>query len=102
MRYRVMLQRPADEEARRGIPQTWEDVAQVWASIRPVKTAEQADKPKRLVVGEYEIRIYSYSGLDETWRVKHGDQIYNIVQADQVIALNNEIIILAKRDKNNA
>lgn len=102
MRYRVTLQRPVNEDVRRGIPQQWEDVTQVWASIRPNKTAETSSGPKKVVVGEYEIRTYTFGDLDETWRIKHGDTIYNIIQVDEPIILLKESIILAKRDKQNA
>ena len=99
MRYRVILQKPTSENVRRGQKQTFEDVDTVWCSIRQKRVAEQNNKKQVTVIGQYEIRIWRCEGLDESWRIKHGDQVYNIIQADDSNNLIKETIIIAKRNK---
>jgi hypothetical protein len=104
MRYRVLVQRPVNEGPRRGSKTEWENVLPgtglVWVSIKQSRVAEGAGKPNQLtIVGTYEIRIWSIPGLDETWRLVHGDHVYNIVSVDQPNLTVKEIVIIAKRDK---
>lgn len=98
MRYRVTVQKPNNPD-RRGQKQTWEDVATVWAGIRQIKVAEQQANKQVVVIGQFEIRIWSIPELDETWRAKHGNHIYNFVQVDEPKELVRETVIQAKRNK---
>lgn len=98
MMYRVWLERPVNENNRRGVKSTFEQVKQVWASIRPIKTTD-ADRSQKLVIGQYEIRIWTVEDLDETWRIVHNDHIYHITQADEPAYVTRETIIIANRDK---
>lgn len=104
MRYRVLVQRPTNEANRRGSKTEWENVLPgtglVWVSIKQSRVAEGAGKPNQLtVIGVFEIRIWAIPGLEETWRIVHGDHVYNFISVDQPKATVKEIVIIAKRDK---
>jgi head-tail adaptor len=100
LRYLVTLQRPLGESTRRGHETAWENVQAVWASIRQVRVAEEQGRTRQIVVvGTYELRMWNLAGFDETWRIVHGQFVYNVVSVDQPNALVRETVIIARRDK---
>lgn len=106
MRFRVQLQHPAHADSRRGSKNQWEDLKngsgeprKSWAGIRQLKVAEANRKNQLTVVGSFEIRLWSVPDIDETWRIVHGDRVYNIISIDQPIHTVAELVIIAKREK---
>lgn len=99
MRYRVQVQRPADEDSRRGTKTKWHDVKRCWAAIKTMRVAEGKNHRQLQIIGSYEIRIWGIEGIDETWRLVHGQHAYNFIDIDQPNLTVNELVIVAKRDK---
>lgn len=69
MRERVVLQRPTTARTGPGSSSIeWEDVAEVWAGIRGLRTREVLQAMQANSIATHELRIRFYSGLDGTWR----------------------------------
>lgn len=98
MLYRVIIQKPKDEDIRRGKKQEFEDIATVWASIRIKNSNEKKDNDRLVAIGTYEIRIWTHAEIDPTCRIKHNNHIYNITQIDDTELIRKETILLANRD----
>ena len=60
---------------------TWADEATVWGAIEPLSGREYFAQQEIQAEAKVRITIRYYSGVDETWRVKHGSTYYNIVDA---------------------
>ncbi len=99
MAYRATVQKPSNPD-RKGVRQTFEDVATIWCSIRQMKASEKVAGNQVVTIGDYEIRLWGIPELVETWRLLHGNHIYNFGHVDQPNLLSREIVIMAKRIKN--
>lgn len=98
LRYKLTLQKP-DGVVRRGIPQSYVDDRQAWGNIKPMKVAESDKNGQLRVLGQFEIVIWNSGELDETWRIKHGENIYNITEVITGDTLRHETQITAVREK---
>lgn len=85
MTYKVKIQRPTKVADDAGQPQeTWSDVAEVWAAVRPLATREVFASRQAEVVASHEVTIWYRADVHASgslWRLKHGDRIWNIVSA---------------------
>lgn len=69
MRERVVLQRPATNRTGLGTANLgWEDVAEVWASIRGLSSRELLQAMQANSIATHEVRIRYYKGIESTWR----------------------------------
>ena len=98
LRYKLTLQKP-DGEVRRGIPQTYVDDSQAWGNIQPMKVAESDKNGQLRILGQFQIVIWCDRTINETWRIKHGDEIYNIIEALHDGPVRHETRITAVKDK---
>lgn len=82
LKNRIRLQRPNPMQAGDGSEDvTWVDVATVWAAVLPVGGRESARTNQTLAVGDTRIKMRwssQVSAINATWRVLHGEVIYNI------------------------
>lgn len=81
LRHRVTLQSlTLTQDGNTGAPiETWATEATVWAAIEPLSVRDfvAADARQSQVTGRIVLR--PVAGLNETWRVTHGDKVYQIV-----------------------
>ena len=83
LRHRIVLQRHTKtRDAWGGVSDAWTDEAAVWASIERTGGGEsfRSDQPQ----SEANIKMYirRKDGIrSQSWRVKHGDAVYNILAA---------------------
>jgi head-tail adaptor len=101
LRHKAELQKPTVNPERRASKQIFEKVDDIWCSIRQSKVFEGDKNKQSVVVGDYEIRIWKIPNepIDETYRIKFENQIYNFVSVDQPNTLSRELVIIAKRNK---
>lgn len=80
LRNRITIQRKgaATDAWGQPLPESWEDVAMVWANIRHQSGSEsiKSDKPTSEVRAS--IRIRWRGGIDAGMRVLHGSMVYSI------------------------
>jgi head-tail adaptor len=99
MYYSVVIEKPVNPDARRGEKTEWETVATVWASIKQKVSRETNSNNQIVMLGDYEIKLWTIADLDETWRAKHGNEVYNFVSIDNPNWLRGQTVITAKRNK---
>lgn len=70
MRERVVLQRPATNRTGLGTANLgWEDVVEVWASIRGLSSREVLQAMQSNAIATHEVKIRYYRDLDSSWRL---------------------------------
>ena len=79
MRHRVELQQAGEtRDPTGGVARGWSTVVSRWAEIIPLRGQEKFDASQMEAQTNVKIRIRYHSGIDATWRIKHGSTIYNI------------------------
>lgn len=58
---------------------TWADQATVWGAIEPLSGAEYFSQAQVQDEAKVRIVIRFYDGVDTTWRVKHDNKYYDLV-----------------------
>ena len=76
---RVELQQATESRSPTGdVVRTWTTIVTRWAQILPLRGQEKFTASQMEAQTNVKIRIRYYSGIDQTWRIKKGDTIYNI------------------------
>ncbi len=83
LRHRVILQQHSrSRDAWGGISDTWTDAATVWASIDRTSGGESFQSAQPQSEANIKMYIRRMEGVrSQSWRVKHGDAVYNILAA---------------------
>lgn len=81
LRHRVRLESLAlTQDAETGAPlEAWTTAATVWAAIEPLSVRDFVAADSRQSQVTARITLRPVAGLNETWRVVHGDRVYQIV-----------------------
>ena len=79
-----------------GFTETWTDAATVWAAIWPISAREQVQSMKETMTISHRVRIRYRSVLRPDWRVKFGNNFYNIVSIINPNMKNEYLDILCK------
>ena len=81
LRHRVVLQRHfKGRDDFGGLIENWKDAAYVWASIERTGGGESFQSAQPQSVVSVKMYIRRMEGIQsQSWRVKHGDAMYNIL-----------------------
>lgn len=79
-----------------GFDSTWTDAATVWAALWPTSAREQVQSMKETMTISHRIRIRYRSVLRPDWRIKYGNNFYNIVSIINPSMKNEYLDILCK------
>ncbi len=99
MYHRITIQKPINETGRRGTPSQYQTLATVWANVKALPVKQTTATNQMINVGDYEIKIWSRTDIDETCKIVYGTNTYNIVSIVESDPIKKEQTILAKRIK---
>lgn len=97
MRERVLLQQPATSRTGLGTANIgWEDVAEVWASVRGLSSREVLQAMQANSIATHEVRIRFYPGISATWRIVWRSRVLEFAGAPMERELRSQHVILCK------
>jgi SPP1 family predicted phage head-tail adaptor len=79
MVHRITLQSPVAEN-RKGEPASYIDAKDSFASIAAMKVTEKVSENQQKSIGEFTFTIWHDNAVNENWRIKYRNQIYNIIE----------------------
>ena len=88
LRSRITVERKTQQENQfKDTPEKWESVADVWASIQPLRGREQIEAQQ--ITGRTTTKITArwdsrLAAVGADFRIKHGERTFNIVSAFNV------------------
>ncbi len=56
----------------------WATQAKRWTNIKPLRGTEKYEAQQVEGKTAFKMQMRFYSGIDQTWRIKYGDRIFNI------------------------
>ena len=79
LRHRVELQQPTESrDVSGGVTRIWLTIVTRWADIIPLRGQERFDAAKVEAQTNVKFRLRYYQPINQKWRIKWGDRIYNI------------------------
>ena len=102
---RVTIERPVNTQGADGsYTTTWETVADIWASMMPLKGRERLIAKQTLAEEDIRIRMRRdppVYDMDKTWRLTMDGVLYNIVGIINVDMANRELEVWCISGANN-
>ncbi|SEQ76221.1 phage head closure protein [Basfia succiniciproducens] len=101
LRHRVTLQKQTNTQNDYGaFVSTWQDVATVWAEVKPISGREYFSAQQVQSEVSTQIWIRYLEGIEPTMRVKHNDKHYEILSVLNHNGRNTSIQLMCKDVKN--
>lgn len=98
LRAKITLKRLTSERDEYGEPvDTWIDIKTIYAAMEPLLGNEYFAAEAAQSKVEVKFRTRYAAGIDNTMRIQHGSEVYEILSAINVQGLNRELLLYAKK-----
>ena len=76
---------------------SWTTEATVWGAIEPLSARELFSQSQIQPEARVRIVLRHYTGLDHTWRIKHGSTYYDIIEVINHDERNSMLTLLCRQ-----